>query len=643
MDSLVRGVVILGILIVFIAGSFFLYANFLVDYSLESLELALDVTEMDPLDSSPIEHSVYRGIVEDLVFDETAQEDFNVKNMAFLALASRSMGEASARAGYDRARVYLSQVVESKHGERGLTIEILDSLYNLVYGIYQSMKAFIEYGWNRVFPSAPEVEEVVPMSSMILLIEAQEKEELGLFAEAADLYRKYLELYPSGADRGFVAIALSRALIRQRKYHEAKTFLERTQFDFTGSNEGVIATRLLRRVNLIKDRELLIVQLQGLLTTQEGTPQEELLRLKLAIAYFATYQFTNAEGLLLSLRGSSDPDIQQKAKIYLAAIFKASKQLRESSEVLEDLLDDPNLEKELGLGLRAQLADIYYQQRDVQQALEQYQALSNELGEDFLRQAVSFQAWAALAELEQANIYYFDLDDPEEANFHLERAGSLFGQVGLADRIRQDFEEKGRFDLRKQAFWALRRGKIHWAHDLFKKHLVFQPDDAWAHSGLATVFILFADLEQAESYALQGHDFEADEYTSSVLAYLYGLLEKHEEAVTLYHEALSVNPDYVAARFNIACMYLKLDLFEKAYGFLDKLNRDFETAESQYMRSKILNNLGYALWWMGDRDQAVSHFKKALSLTPAFTVAKKNLAQVALGETPQMVAPSGIE
>ena len=98
MSRLVKGIVLVASFIALTTVTFLLYAHFLVDYSLENLGLALEVTDKNPEDTSQMKAHVYDNVVKDLVVDEATKQDIDFKSLALLELASRSLNEAIEKA-----------------------------------------------------------------------------------------------------------------------------------------------------------------------------------------------------------------------------------------------------------------------------------------------------------------------------------------------------------------------------------------------------------------------------------------------------------------------------------------------------------------------------------------------------------------
>ena len=152
--------------------------------------------------------------------------------------------------------------------------------------------------------------------------------------------------------------------------------------------------------------------------------------------------------------------------------------------------------------------------------------------------------------------------------------------------------------------------------------------------------IVVADRDQARAreFAERGYELGPDQYTTSVLAWILTYLRQREEAIHLYRSALEFDPDgsYIPAEYNLAYLFLLDKRYREALDLLAALEMSFQ-GHTNIMRSKILNNMGYALWWLGDREKAKARFLEALRVTPDFEDAQKNLDAIRRGDVPQTV------
>ncbi len=635
---------ILFAVLIAILGGFSLYAHFLVDYSLETLAFALDTTDKKAEEESSMARQVYRGMVQDLVSDQIGNEKADLKDLALLEMASRSFDESTDRDGYARAKIYLSQVVEHRKKPDNIMQQMAGGIYEHVLRVSQFVGSFADYLKRRVFPEKTEKKENYEYSSIYLLEQAQGKEKKLEFHEASEFYREFLGLYPTHTDRGYVKIALAQALMKEKRIGEAKKLLGDVQIEFGGREEQKIASKLLNRLSALKDKEKAVHELKENIKKVADPSEKKKLQIKLAVTYLSLGQVDTAEGLLTKLIKAEDPEVARQAKFYMAWVYKMKKQYGEGGELIEELLQDKNLGSDLELGLRAQLADIYYQKGDVKASLFQYKTLSEKVSnlpagsgkQELLDSKGIKEAWKSLSEMEQANIYLFDLQDSAKAQEHLEAAGGALSTTFNIKELQERMKAAASNSLRDKGFLALKSTQVGLAFELFNRNLKLHPDDAWTHSGLATVYILLGILDGALTAAQDGHQLDPDAYTTSVLAYVYDVSGKNAEAIAFYEKALFIRKDYFAASYNLSCVLLKTGQYEQSLALLNKMNHFSAVEKQTNLRVRILNNKGCALWHLGKKEEALKMFNEALELKPNFGLVKKNLNLIFVsGKSPE--------
>ncbi|HTL46907.1 MAG TPA: tetratricopeptide repeat protein [Verrucomicrobiae bacterium] len=629
-----------GLILVIVVG-FTLYSHFLVDYSLESLEIALSATDKKPAESSTSAYGtkVYQKLIEGMAIEEATQKEADLKNMALLELASRSFDETTTRAGRERAKLYLSQTVEAKRPGRAEWLKILDHLYRLIRDLYYKTAQFFKYVQKNF---TKKEQQPVEVSSYLLLTQAEDKEKKWDLDAAADLYRRFLKFYPDHPENSFVALNLSHILIKQKKYHEAERLLRGLAMGNAGMEEYELASNLLKKIEDLKKRDVEIAQLENLLATQGEGPEADKIRLQLGLQYLHSYSLQRAQEIFKLLENAPDEKIRLKARFYLGWIYKLQAQYDQGASVLLKLSEEGDLGEEMGLSLDAQLADIYYQKNDSQKALSYYEKISSKAPAQDQKSAqkASREAWAALADSEQAVIYYFDLKDAEKGAEHLRRAGSNLSAYGDVTDLKSAFKNASEVDLRDMGFYQLKDGKVYEALELFKKKVTQDPKDAWAQAGLATTYVLLTDLYSAREHASLGYKILPDQFTTGVLAYVVAYQSDYDQAIGLYKNALEKDPSYIPAKFNLAGLYIVKERYQDALDLLDELETTFE-GHNNIMRQKILNNIGCARWWLGDKDGARQKFEEALDINSEFKDAKLNLSLMAQNDAPQTSSLGG--
>src|SRR5882757_1240998 len=87
---------------------------------------------------------------------------------------------------------------------------------------------------------------------------------------------------------------------------------------------------------------------------------------------------------------------------------------------------------------------------------------------------------------------------------------------------------------------------------------------------------------------------------------------KPDRGIELVSKALSIKPDYVEARYNLATALHRLQRYEEAAGhYAQVLAVDGNNADAH-------NNLGAALQELKRFDEAIAHFQNALAINPNY-------------------------
>jgi tetratricopeptide (TPR) repeat protein len=610
--------------VVAVAVAFALYSHFLMDYSLENLEFALSATQRSGETENAVGTKIYQRLVQDLALDEVAKEDGDLKSLAVLEMAARSFDESLTRAGNQRAEMYLTQAVKAKQDQRSLLLKCLDFIFGKVDIAYQQILQFIRYIHSKFLTSEKSVVEV---SSYLLISQAEEKEKKWQLEEASKLYQKFLEFYPKHPDHGFVTLAYSHVLMKEKKYREAERILRGLAVASSGAEEFQIAAVLLKKINIYKAKDVQIAKLEARVSELEGTPEADSLKFKLGLQYIHSYSLDKAQAVFREIEETKDKNIRLKTKFYLGWIYKMQSDFDQGAEVMLELLEDDDLDIDFDLGSKAQLADIYYQNDDKKKALKYYEQIANASSRE---NDASKEIWGALADVEQAMIYYFDYGDKKKAEELMNSAEkfNLAGEKMNFDELREALGEAS-LDPRDIAFKYLFSGKVYEALDLFKQTISKNPDDAWAHSGLATTYLLAKDFFLAEKYAKRAYKIFPDTYTSAVYGHALSYSSQMEKASHLYENSIAMTGDdnYIPAQYNLAGLMLVSGQYEEANQILkplEQITRSTTTA----LRPRILNNLAYSYWYLGDKELAIDIFNQALEKNPDFFDAKENLALI---------------
>jgi len=407
----------------------------------------------------------------------------------------------------------------------------------------------------------------------------------------------------------------------------------------TGMEEYQIASGLLRKIERFRQGEAEIRRLEEALTRESDIFQAEGIKMKLALLYLHSYSMDRAMEIFRELEGSTEKSIRTKAKFYLGWIYKLQAQYDQGAQMLLQLEDEEGLDDEMQRGRDAQLADIYYQQQDAGSAARYYEKLAHDAEGGAGDSLAATETWKLLADAELASLYFYDLDDEEKAKKYLDRIRQKIPHYADYMDLRSGREEVMAKDLRGLAFEQLKKKRYHKAWDLFRKNLKQHPEDAWTHSGLATTYALLSDLYLAREHALQGAELQSDEYTQSVMGYVWDESHEEDKAVQMYETGMRIAEEkgtpYLPAQYNLSVLYLKSGRYQEGLKLLIDADRSF-SGMNEEIQAKILNNMGYALWYLGRPEQTRGYFEEALNALPEFTDAAKNISLISSGEAPQM-------
>lgn len=197
----------------------------------------------------------------------------------------------------------------------------------------------------------------------------------------------------------------------------------------------------------------------------------------------------------------------------------------------------------------------------------------------------------------------------------------------------------------------------------FKEALKFDPTIFLAYTNRAEIFrqqkkfgLALSEVKKVLERSPQGHDVRA--YAHNLWGNILSDLEKYDEAITHYDQALKILPDYASCHLNRGWALEQLGIIKEAeeeyrhalalrkndpkvyrlLGCLLLSTGKFEDAEKIFELARqnnaidahILNNLGVTQLKLGKRDEAAASFSEALRKDPSNHAAHDNL--VSLGK-----------
>lgn len=168
---------------------------------------------------------------------------------------------------------------------------------------------------------------------------------------------------------------------------------------------------------------------------------------------------------------------------------------------------------------------------------------------------------------------------------------------------------------------ALRqKGDLVGARDQFEKALQIRPDYADSHHDLGTLFLQERDFAKAEiEFNLALKSKTQDPIIWNALGMAKAHQGQIDEAISLYHHSLSLNPDYVNAFSNLGAALLLQGKYDEA---VEACERALKLRPNH---SETHAALAAALWNLGRADEAIFHNRKAIELNPNLIDARFNL------------------
>lgn len=581
------------LLLILTGLAFMIYSHFLVDYSLSNLEMTLRYAESPINDKDPIKRNIYAKVLEDLSL-ERAGATQSLEESMILRMSSESLSEQEALAPKEKAAVYLSWFFKKKKSDNFLQSAVLKAKYRVdnvlkwFRSISNSSKSLLKEERNLGF---------------LLLEKAVEQERKWQFKRAEKMYRKYLSLYPLSSTKGFVMIALAQNLIRQQKWDDAKVILAKVQAGSWTEEEISLASNLMSSIKRLEKTQVSIGVWEKELLTVEMEIEKNRLLMLIGVACLSSFQLEKAKSVFLELEATSRIEEKGKAQFYLGWIHYLRSNEKGAEDFFQQVIQSTDADSSVNYGAKILLASQYAEQKNYGKSLALY-------ADSAIRRNLASQTWNAIAELEQSSIYFNHLHDFKKGKEHLKKAGELLGEEEAIQNFANTIQGVANKNLRVFAFEALKHGQVHLAWDLFKKHLSFYPNDAWALSGLASVHYLMNDLMSAKQLSEKAYGLQKDEYTASLKAYVLAMGNNKQEAIRIFEEALTKNNSYIPALYNLSTLWLQDENKEKhleAVRILKSLENNFKN-QRNLMASKITNNLGCGLMVIGLAEEAFRRF-----------------------------------
>jgi tetratricopeptide (TPR) repeat protein len=252
--------------------------------------------------------------------------------------------------------------------------------------------------------------------------------------------------------------------------------------------------------------------------------------------------------------------------------------------------------------------------------------------------------------------------DPEHLHAFVNLVETLIAQgkhreavVQCDERIRQ-FAGNSKmlapvYDLKGRLMMI--EGRPSEAELLFKKSILHNENHLPAYYSLAELYVKEGQAQQAiENFENASQSNTDKVMIPMMLGILHYMLKSDDQAITQYHRALEINPDFAAAANNLAYLLAEkekdlnkaLELAQRAkeqmpddprvsdtlgwvyfkMGLYDAATREFSASlEKLPGNPTILYHLAMTYYKKGNRDQARSTLEKALKFSDGFEEAEK--------------------
>jgi len=335
MQKTLIGVILANALVLLAAFAFFtLYAQFALDYSLENLRFALEVSQSEGAPKA--DHRALRSSLESLAIEELTKKEADFKTAALLDDAVYAIRQGFDPTGLARVQILLSEVLREKSRGRPLFLRFADSIYYFFKDVFELAQSIWGYYQRRSHPE-PDISTSLEAVSALILNEAERTEMKWDLAEAERYYQEFLDRFPGRPERGFVGISLAHVLTKMRRFDEAESILKSIQLEFPGTREETVAAGLVERIAVIQERLARLPELENRIKARPDLLFSEEGGLELALSYLATYQMERAHSLLRKLSEAPDPRLRAKVLLYRGWIYQWQGELERSGELFQML------------------------------------------------------------------------------------------------------------------------------------------------------------------------------------------------------------------------------------------------------------------------------------------------------------------
>lgn len=361
------------------------------------------------------------------------------------------------------------------------------------------------------------------------------------------------------------------------------------------------ATQLKNRLKLLKDKN-----------------QIQEVYYELANTYTQLSEFDKARETY-SKAADLNPDskLGKKSQFNLAWNEKIRGNSDEAIKEFEALVQS-NIQDELSVFSKYQMADAFRQKGDFEKAAAIYKEVAAE---------VSGSDLAQTAKMQEGYIYLYDLKKYEKAKEVFSELKKQTKNETVAVRMETITSVSVGIAYRKEGFKLLNEGyyfssaeRYKEALKYFDKALEVNPKDGASYVGKALAYLWLKDEDKAMFFARKAVILSpTDEIASVNLGFIYIELNLVNEAILEFKRFISIYPFTSHGYYNLGYAYAvagKIEDATKAFYQATKIDPKFVGA---------YNNLGWCYWYLNQFDPAVRAFERAVEIKPDFTDALFNL------------------
>lgn len=589
----------------FLVAFFVFYNAYLVDKSLEILNVSLEETANAQSATSVEAVSI---LLKSALLNEVSRPDLNLNSVTAIDMASTMADESRSFRQLKSSEAVIQQVVDQKNDARFFLLQWLDRLNREAQRFFR----FVEKMVFRLIKGIAEKPE--PTVRYDLVRQAKEFEKSGSLDEAKKVYVDFIDLNQKAEGIGLMKIRLAFIEMKLGQYGEARKRLAEIT-PSSNTTEIKVAENLKYQVQklekLQKERSEFTERLP------EITDPKELQQ-----AYF---QLGRMSTELYDLKGSQEAfkkvidlspgsELAEKARFSLGFAYKMASQIKESESMFAALIQTA-ANSDYQTASAIQMASTKKMAGDFAGATQILERVAK---------SATDKATAMLSQFGAGYIYLYNLNDTKKSQEALERAKQLAASLKNVRIIEvQKFET---VPLREYAFELFEQGKFPQAKDAFLTVLKADKDDAWSHSGLGLIYELEGDRKKGYELVSKGHRLQPDFYTTAAAAYLEEKMGHLDEAVELNKKSIAANSDYLYPYYNLGHVYMTQGRYDLAINILKK-GRELAVKLSKKI-PLLQTNLGYSYFHQQELDKAIEMFDEAIKTDPNLVDAWYNRALV---------------